>query len=146
MITKIEAYGFVDEDGSLKLSNKKRFKQDLLLFKNKDVEVTIKKRGKRSLQQNKYYFGIVVYEIRRRLYELGNEFDGETVHEFLKQKFNKEKVEIKTTGELLEVGQTTTQMNKDQFSEYIERIRRWASETLEIDIPDANTQTELFAA
>lgn len=141
-MTKTECHGYI-EDGKLHILNRKRLNQDLKDFKPCDVVVIIKKRGKRSLPQNAYYWGCVVKEIQIRLKELGNEFDSDDIHEFLKQKFNKEQVVTKQ-GELLEIGKTTTELNKEEFSSYVDRIREWASDTLEISIPDPNSQTEMF--
>lgn len=138
-MTKTEAHGYV-EGGKLHILNRKRLNQDLKDFKPCDVVVIIKKRGKRSLPQNAYYWSCVVKEIQVRLKELGNDFDADDIHEFLKQKFNKEQVVTKQ-GELLEIGKTTTDLNKEEFSIYVDRIREWASDTLEIFIPDPNTQT-----
>ena len=140
---KIETFGYIKE-GRLKIVHEKRFKEDLRQAKDCDVQIIIKKRGKRSLPQNAYYHGVIVEEIRHRLKELGNTFDHDTVHEFLKQKFHSEKIVIPATGELIEVGQTTTKMNKDEFGSYIDRIIQWAAETLEIHIPEPGQQTDMF--
>jgi hypothetical protein len=142
---KVEQYGFI-KDGELKILNRKRFDSEIKAFPDCDVQITIKKKGKRSTQQNRYYWGVIVDEIRHELLRRGNRFDAETIHEFLKQKFNSVKVVVETTGELIEMGKSTTEMNKDEFTEYIERIREWAAQSLELNIPDAGTQTNLFAA
>jgi hypothetical protein len=144
-MVKIEQYGYV-KDGELKILNRKRFNAEIKAFPDCDVQITIKKRGKRSSQQNRYYWGVIVDEIRHELLRRGNRFDSDTIHEFLKQKFNSAKVVVETTGELIEIGKSTTEMNKDEFTEYIERIREWAAQSLEITIPDAGEQTKLFAA
>lgn len=143
-MTKCETYGHI-EDGRLIIHNRKRLNEDLRTFKDCDVTITIKKRGKRSLPQNSYYWGVIVKEIQLRFRELGNDVNCETVHEFLKQKFNPEKV-VTSQAEIIEIGGTTTEMNKDQFSEYCEKIKEWASGILEIYIPDPGQQTEMFAA
>lgn len=143
-MTKVETYGYI-ESGKLHINNRKRLNEDLRTFKDCDVAITIKKRGKRSLPQNAYYWGVIVKEIQIRMRELGNDVDCDTVHEFLKLKFNSEKV-VTPQAEVIEIGGTTTEMNKEQFSEYCEKIKEWASSVLEIYIPDANTQTEMFAA
>jgi hypothetical protein len=142
---KIEQYGYV-EDGLLKILNRKRMDAEIKAFPNCDVEIIIKKKGKRSGPQNRYYFGVVLKEIQLRLRELGTETDIETLHEWCKQKFNSEKIVVPETAELIEIGKTTTELNKEEFSEYVERIVEWAASSLCIYIPPPNTQTNLFAA
>jgi hypothetical protein len=143
-MTKTEQYGYI-QDGRLHIMNKKRLADDLRQFKPCDVVVVIKKRGKRSILQNAYYWGVVVKEIQLRFRELGHDVETDDVHEFLKQKFHSEKI-VTPQAEVIEVPKSTTEMNKDEFSEYVERIKEWASSTLEIYIPDAGQQTEMFAA
>jgi hypothetical protein len=144
-MTKLTAYGEV-KNGGLTITNEKRLSEDLKKFPDCDVEMIIKRKGQRSNPQNRYYWGIVITEIKLRLRELGNDFDSETVHEFLKQKFNGEKIIIPGTGEIIEVGQTTTELNKEEFSIYLEQVIRWANQTLEIIIPEAGEQTQMFNA
>lgn len=143
-MTKVEYFGQI-VNGGLEITNEKGLARDLKQFKDCEIVMIIKKRGKRSHPQNRYYWGVVIAEIRIRLRELGNEFDAETVHEFLKAKFNGEKIEIPGTGEQIEIGQTTTDMTVEDFSEYLERVIRFANETLEIIIPEAGTQTKMFS-
>lgn len=139
----IKHYGEIKE-GKLLPYNRKRLSNDLSNMKDCEVEITIKRKGKRSLQQNKYYWGCVLPEIQHELKRLGNDFDIETIHEFLKQKFNSEKVVVEATGELIEMGKKTSQLNKEEFGIYLDRIILWAAQTLEITIPEPNTQTALF--
>lgn len=142
-MVKVDTYGFI-KDGVLKILNRHRFDAEIKSLPDCEVEIIVKKKGKRSSQSNRYYFGVVVREIRERFKELGHRVDSETVHEFLKQKFNAEKVVIPETAEVIEIGKTTTEMNKDEFFEYVEQIRQWASAVLEIYIPDPNTQAKIF--
>lgn len=141
-MTKLESYGYV-EGGKLHILNRKRMDQDLKEFRPCDVVIIIKKKGKRSLQQNAYYFGVVIKEIQLRLRDLGSRVDTDDIHEYLKQWFNKEKIKT-PQGELLEIGVTTTDLNKYEFSEYVERIREWASMSLDINIPDPGEQAAMF--
>jgi hypothetical protein len=143
-MTKTEITGSI-KGGVIQLNNftRKRLQDDLRQFADCDIVLTIKKKGKRSNPQNSFYWGVCIPEIRRRLKELGNDFDAETVHEYLKGRFNCEKVEIEATGELLEIGQTTTKLTKGEFAEYLDKIIRFASESLGITIPDPGTQTEI---
>lgn len=101
------------------------------------------KLSKRSLQQNKYYWKCVVWVIRHRLEQLGNDFDAETVHNWLKEKFNSVPV-IGEGGEYLgQVGMSTTEMNKEDFGIYIDKITAWANDFLQITIPEAGSQMEV---
>lgn len=141
-MTKIELIGDI-KDGKLHIINERRFKEDLRQFKDCQVEIIIKKRGRRSSQQNRYYWGIVVKEIQLRLEELGTEVEMEDVHSYLKQKFNAERI-VTPEAELIEIGKTTTELNKEEFGIYIDKVVEWASSVLEIYIPPPNTQTQIF--
>lgn len=141
-MVKISAYGQI-KDGQLTIANKKRFRQDLSTFKNCAVEIIIKKKNTRSSPQNRYYWGVVVKEIQYRLNELGNDFEPETVHEYLKDKFNKVEI-IGEGGEVLDyLGGSTTEMNKEEFSVYVDKIIEWAASFLSIAIPLPNTDLVL---
>jgi hypothetical protein len=104
----------------------------------RDCEVTItveKKHAIRSLDANRYYFGVCLALI--------SEHTGYTVdelHDWAKQKFIPKHVAIcDKNGEIkddLVIGGTTTRLNRVQFYEYVEAIRKFAAEELSIDIPD----------
>lgn len=140
----ITAYGHI-KDGRLILSNPKRFKADLSFFKNESiVELTIRKKNKRSTQQNRYMFGVVYKELEIRMRELGNDVDVDIVHEFCKERFNPEAI-LGPGGEIIgNKGGSTTEMNKDQFGVYLDKIIKFAAEILEIEIPLPNTELKMF--
>jgi hypothetical protein len=141
-MVKATAYGII-KDGTLTIANQRRFKAELAHFKNCAVEITIKKRNTRSSPQNRYYWGVVVKEIQVRLNDLGNDFEPETVHEYLKDKFNKVEV-IGPGGEVLDyLGGSTTDMNKEEFGHYVDRIIEWAASFLSIAIPLPNSDLQL---
>ena len=141
-MTTLTAIGNI-KDGKLILSNRKRFDADLSGFADCVVELTIKKKNRRSNQQSRYYFGVVVKEIQIRLKQLGNDFDTETIHNFLKDKFNKKEL-LGEGGEVIDYfGATTTGMNKTEFSEFVDKIRAWSLDFLSIDIPEPNAKLEM---
>jgi len=122
-------------NGRLKLN---RHRLALLLKSRRDCELHIvieKKHATRSLAQNAYYFAGVVGSISEH-----TGYTPEEVHEFLKAKFLPKRVTLADQhGELVEevvIGRSTTTLNKIEFGEYIERIRQWAAETLDLDIKD----------
>lgn len=97
--------------------------------------------NKRSNQQNRYYFGLVVPLVQQGIKDLGTELTKEETHEFLKARFNLSDLTNKETGESISIPISTTRLNKEQFGEYIEKIQRFASEFLNVVIPDPGVQT-----
>jgi hypothetical protein len=140
---KIEAFGWVKQ-GILKIANRKRLDADLRAFSDCDVVIIIKRRGKRSSPQNRYYWGVVVDEVRRELKRRGHRYTPEEVHEALKLKFNPDYVRGEGGEVLMEMPGTTTIMNKEEFGGYLDRIIEWSAKSLEIAIPLPGTQTDMF--
>lgn len=103
----------------------------------KNLEITIKKkRAKRSNAQNRYYWGAVIPIIQAEFKNLGTRLNPEEVHFFLKQKFNY-KTLVTEHGELIgELPKSTTELNKLEFMEYIDKITQWCAEILNIQIPE----------
>jgi hypothetical protein len=98
---------------------------------------------KRSNQQNRYYFGLVVPLIQNGIKDLGTELTKEETHEFLKSQFNLSEIVNHDTGETVSIPLSTTRLNKEQFGEYIEKIQRFAAEFLSIEIPDPGIQSTI---
>jgi hypothetical protein len=96
--------------------------------------------NKRSEQQNRYYFGIVVPLVQEGIKHLGTELTKQETHEFLKGKFNYQEIINKQTGEYIQVPRSTTILNKEAFSEYIAKIQQFSAEFLNVVIPDAGEQ------
>jgi len=140
----ITHYGTVSKTGILNLANRKRLQDDLTKFADCSVEIIIKKKNRRSGQQNRYYHGIVVKEIEIRMCELGNDVDSDLVHEFLKDRFLQTPL-IGDGGEVIgSLPGSTAKLNKDEFGTYIDKIILFAAETLSITIPLPNTELQLF--
>lgn len=144
-MTTVKSYGQI-KGGKIFLYNQQRFVQDIADLKDCNIELTVRKKGTRSSRANKYYWAVVVEEIRIRFRQLGHRLSAEEVHEFLKEKFNPIQIINSETGELLGMtGGSTADMNQPEFSDYVDRIKAWASETLEIYIPDSiNTDQSTF--
>jgi hypothetical protein len=138
---KAETYGYI-ANSRLILQNRGRFDHDIKSFPDGDVVITVRSKGKRSNEQNRYYWGVVVKEIYFRLKELGNDVTEDMVHDYLKTRFNKVNVSTQY-GEALEMPQSTTELNKEEFNNYLEMIKMWAADTLEINIPDPGEQAEI---
>lgn len=129
------------EDGEIK--NKKAAIALFKGLKNGRYLVEVNSYNKRSTQQNRYYFGLVVPLIQKGINDLGHELTKEETHEFLKSKFNLIELVNKDTGDYELIPQSTTRLNKEDFAAYIEKIQRWAADFLQLVIPDPNTQMEI---
>ena len=130
------------DNGNLHLVNK----QEMLKFASslncKEFTFTLeKKRSKRSNQQNKYYWCVVVPLVKQGLTELGHLIDLERTHEFIKGEFNYKEIVNEKTGEVKRLPNSTTQLTKTEFSDMIERVKIWSAEWCGIYIPDAGEQT-----
>jgi hypothetical protein len=142
---QIKSTGTVGIDGSLRLHKRSEFDSLMKDFKGCDVLITVsKKYKKRSINQNAYYFGVVVTEIRDRLNELGHNVTLDLTHEMLKARFNSQESFNEATGEVFNFPKSTTEMNTEEFCEYIDKIIIFAKQSLDIDILYPNEQGELF--
>lgn len=134
-------------DGKLHIPALRRQQMAVDVAKLKEgryVEIELRPMPRRSDRQSGYYWSVVVPEITDALKALGHETDHDTTHELLKSKFNSRPI-CNADGEVIgELPQTTTRLNITEFSEYIERIVRWAAQFLGLVIPPPNSQTEMF--
>lgn len=133
------------DNGSLKLINKAEMLKFALSLNCKEFTFTLeKKRNKRSNEQNKYYWGVVLPLVKQGLLDIGYQVNIESTHDFIKSEFNYKEIVNKETGEVKKIPNSTTQLSKSEFAEVVERIKIFASEWLNIYIPDPNEQIELF--
>jgi hypothetical protein len=90
-------------------------------------------RLRRSINQNKYYFGVVLERISQ-----ATGFFPDELHDILKRKFNPKIKVLRQTGEEMVIGGTTTEMNTEEFEKYLENIRIWALSELDCLVPLPN--------
>lgn len=140
---KLELTGYIDDSGKVTIHHRPALEEWARQNPGRNILVKFEKRGaKRSLPQNAYYHSVVVASVKMGLLEIGYSLSHDETHFFLKQKFNPVQVPNKD-GLAIELPGTTTELNKIEFSEYIERIAQWAAEYLSIEIDPPSTQTEL---
>lgn len=84
-------------------------------------------RHSRSISQNNYYWGVVIKIVGDELGYLPEE-----IHDALRIKF----LTIHT--DKLPTVKSTVKLSTKEFEEYLEKIRRWASEELSICLPLPN--------
>jgi len=139
---KIKYNAYV-KDGRLRIVWARHFKEDVARLEGKRLTITIEqRRKKRSIEQNAYYWGVVVSMIQEGLREVGYYMTKDEAHELVKFKFLRRKIQNKQ-GETIETLGSTTNMTTVQFEEYILAVKDWALEYLGVSIPDPNEQMEV---
>ena len=107
-----------------------------------DYVVTITPNRKtRSNQQNAYLWGLVYPSVLLGLQDAGWEITNEEqVHEYCKQAFAAREVINKDTGEVLSLPNSTARMQTAEFNVYVDKIKAFALEYLNITIPEPNEE------
>lgn len=96
-----------------------------------------KQRKVRTLNQNDWLWGCVYPILLDGLLDVGWEFTSvEQVHEFFKKQMAQDKVVNFTTGEIVEIPKSTATMDTQQFSMYVDALRAYADEFLNVTIPE----------
>lgn len=141
-MASLEIYGQI-VSGKLTIYNRAEIQQGVSEFPDCDVAIVIKKRGKRSLPSNAYYFGCVIPEIKNNFKERGIKMSAQDIHEFLKLHFNKQYIQGDGGEVLAEYGGSTAEMNQEEFSFFVDSIKEWCADKLELFIPEPSKQTIL---
>lgn len=104
-----------------------------------NVEVIVRPyKYKRSNEQNRYYWGVVVKEVADH-----TGYSSEEVHEMLKSIHLQRGVMLETRKGLKEIrtsGSTAT-LKTGEMEEYLSKCRQWASVELGIYLPEPNEVT-----
>lgn len=108
------------------------------MFADGVYRIEVKKvRKPRSNDQNGWLWGCIYPMLLDSLVDAGWEFvNCEQVHEFFKAQMVADKVINKHTGEVIEFPGSTAIMDTVTFSTYCEKLRDYAREYLNIEIPD----------
>lgn len=102
------------------------------------LTITKQRRG-RTLNQNDWLWGCVYPILLDGLLDAGWEFTSvEQVHEFFKKQMAQDNVVNYSTGEIVEIPRSTATMDTQQFSMYIDALRDYAEEFLNVTIPEPN--------
>ena len=115
-------------------------------MEGKQCEVCIRpRRNYTSNGQRKYYRGVCIRLLAMTMRESGingphgGPITDEQVHEMCAQRWLRRTVVISTdTGECMDIVMSTSNLTTGEMTEYIEHVRKWAMDTLDLDIPDPN--------
>lgn len=141
---KVTTYGNV-ENGKLKASKWDVFKQNILAFGECRIRITAEKLySKRSNQQNRYYWGVVVNEFVDGMSEMwGEKITAETAHEMMKLHCNGKDVVNPETGEIMTIPQSTQELDTYDFEQYQERCRKLIFDYFGRTVPLPNEQSTM---
>lgn len=147
----MEYTGRVTETGEIELPKRMR-KEMVSAFRGHRIEVKVRRlRKRRSTNQNRYYWGVLIPAVLAAFVEAGNDLQSgnqahhELVHEFLKNKFLDNGIEVHDAdGTLHKTPPSTTRLTTTEQEDYHESIRRFAAEYLGTVIPLPNEQMEIF--
>lgn len=102
--------------------------------------ISIKNISKRSIQQNRYYWSVVVPAVRKGLYEAGYDEvkTNNDAHEVIKHIHLRKRIVSKQTGDVIDIAGSSTELSTPAFNDFIESICRWSAEFLGVVIPSPN--------
>jgi hypothetical protein len=139
--------GVITPQGALRIYNRPLFEEEVrAMSRETDLAVTVEvkiKKYKRSNEFNSYYWAVVVAMVSERLRELGHDIDRDLTHEFLKGRFLYTEFTDPASGEVMKIPRKTSELATEEFMEYVEHVKQFAAETLDIYIPDPNEQLEI---
>lgn len=135
-MTKIQTYGTI-ESGKLRILKRQEFEKAVKNAPDCEVKITVSKLyDKRSNQQNKYYWGVIIDLFRKGWEESqGEKISMEQAHEILKHECNYSEIVNPTTGAVIRTGNTTTELNTKDYEEYLTRCRNFIWEWFNIIVP-----------
>lgn len=109
-------------------------------FEGKEVNIQIDPwSNSRTVQQNRYYFGVVCQFVADGIYDLtGERYSKDAVHEWLRKRFlhESEIIDI-STGEVVKVPSSTKRLTVEEFASYLNDINSFSLEHFGSSLPPA---------
>ena len=139
-------YIAIKEADKFRVVNAKLLHEELARLPKGRYEIVIrKKRRLKSNPQLGYYYACVLPHFHRAALDQGWEFATiEELDNYLKSMFASKDVVNKNTGEILTIPGLKRDMTTTEMMTFVDAIRDYAREFLGYDIPDPETQTEIF--
>lgn len=117
-------------------------------YEGKRVEITIEQaKNKRTNPQNRWYWGVAVEMISHLMLDLGSPLSKEDCHVMIKMAVGNiepsliyEEIVIESTGEIIRRMKSTSELTTTDFMAFKQHIQQWATETIDINIPDPDEQ------
>jgi hypothetical protein len=120
---------FVATAGLIPPHVRDRLTQAVSKMDGKRLILTLKEqKRRRSLNQNNYYFGVLVKRITVAFREAGNDMDEAEVHEYLKNEVGKlSRIAVLPDGEVVKIKGSTKRLTTMEFEVYVEKVRAWGA-------------------
>lgn len=135
---KLEFLASVTEAGGLVLPPQLG-EQIKKFFAGQEVILSVEKKSKRrTLNQNNYYWAVVVDLIRQGIIDTGELLTSSEIHDFLRFRFLKQQKVNEESGEVIyEYARSTAELMVHEFSFYLDNCIQFAAEYLSVAIPSA---------
>jgi hypothetical protein len=132
------------KNGSL-TRNTNLIKDAIATFEGKQIVIKIEKlKKKRSTQQNRFYYGVIIPIVQNCLKEAGHLMTNESTHDLIKLKFLKEALFVnEQTGEVIERIKSTTELSTSQFMDLLAEINNFTFEYFGVTLPSPNDDLTL---
>lgn len=136
----------VKEGGILQKNTSEAIKEALLGFTGKRVFIKIGVSRKiRSLDQNKYYWGVVIECCKQGVKELwGENITKEECHQLLKTHCHYHEKISELTDNNIRIPLDTHDLTTTGFMEYIEKCCKFIGEIFGITVPEPNSQGDIM--
>ena len=125
--------------------NTNLIKDAIQTFEGKKIVIKIEKaKKKRSTQQNRFYYGVIIPIVQNCLKEAGHIMTNESTHDLIKLKFLKETLFVnEETGEVIERIKSTTELSTSQFMDLLAEINNFTFEYFGVSLPSPNDDLTL---
>jgi hypothetical protein len=125
--------------------NTNLIKDAIATFEGKQVVIKIEKaKKKRSTQQNRFYYGVIIPIVQNCLKDAGHILTSESTHDLIKLKFLKEALFVnEETGEVIERIKSTTELSTSQFMDLLAEINNFTFEYFGVSLPSPNDDLTL---
>ena len=137
------AIGRITPKGQLKVFNSEEVHDALRRIGGKDVEIIfLKREGTLSQQQRSYYFSVIVPQVQLAYERLGERYSREQIDHALRIHFLPSQTYNPVTDTwdkgYRRLNTVEGDVTTKEFSEFVENVIQWATETLEWPIPFPN--------
>ena len=146
-MTKIQYIGVKEDGKPFRIVNRALLDQELTALPKGRYRLTVEKyRNSKSNAQLGYLFACVYPFVLRGLTETGWE-DITTLYQvdaLCKSLFSNQEIVNRETAEIMTIPALKREMTTTEMMTYVESIRSWASEFLQIEIPEPQEQLTLL--